>query len=106
MALNQILGVVMTILIYSHANLQDSYSKLQYGHRLDKKKIDSLVNYSILDCAEECLRTPRCKSLNYHKGTNFCEINYKNKSSAAGKFLEDPYWIYSEKEDWDIVSTV
>ncbi|XP_048751418.2 macrophage mannose receptor 1-like [Ostrea edulis] len=92
----------MIVIIYCDASLQDSYSKLQYGHRLDRKLINSFVNFSILDCAEECLRTTRCKSVNYYKGAHFCEINYENKSSANDRFLESPRWIYSEKEDWDI----
>jgi hypothetical protein len=106
MTWNQTLVLVMTILIYCHAHLQDSYSKLQYGHRLDRKMINSFINYSIVDCAEECLRTTRCRSVNYHEGTNYCEINYENKFTSSDRYLEDPYWIYSEKEDWDIVSTL
>ncbi|XP_056003418.1 uncharacterized protein LOC125660740 [Ostrea edulis] len=63
--------------------------------------IDSFVNFSILDCAEECLRTTRCKSVSYYKGTNYCEINYDNKSSVTDRFLESSGWIYSDKDDWD-----
>ena len=98
---------MITLFIYCHhARLQDSYSKLQYGHRLDRKMIHSFINYSILDCAEECLRTTRCRSVSYYKGTNYCEINYENKSTASDRFLESQGWIYSEKEDWDIVSII
>ncbi|XP_056001686.1 techylectin-5A-like [Ostrea edulis] len=102
MARKQTLVLVMIVVIYCDARLQNSYSKLQYGHRLDRKMIDSFVNFSILDCAEECLRTTRCKSVSYYKGTNYCETNYENKSSARDRFLESLGWIYSEKEDWDI----
>jgi hypothetical protein len=98
--------LVLTVLTYCHAHLhvQDSYSKLQYGHRLDRKMINSFINYSIVDCAEECLRTTRCRSVSYYKGTNYCEVNYENKFTASDRFLESQGWIYSEKEDWDIVS--
>jgi hypothetical protein len=98
------LGVLLSVLIHCHAHLQDSYTKLRYGHRLDRKMIDSFVGYSILDCVEECLRTTRCTSLNLYKGANYCEINYENKSTASDRFLEIPVWIYSEKGDWYIVS--
>jgi hypothetical protein len=104
MSRTRTLGLLLAVLIYCHAHLQDSYSKLQYGHRLDRKMIDSFINYSIVDCAEECLRTTRCRSVSYYKGTNYCEINYENKSTASDRFLESQGWIYSEKEDWDSVS--
>ncbi|XP_055998908.1 uncharacterized protein LOC130046667 [Ostrea edulis] len=102
MTRKQTLVLVMIVLTNCDARLQDSYSKLQYGHRLDRKTITSFVEFSILDCAEECLRTTRCKSVSYYKGANFCEINYENKSSASDRFVKSPGWIYSEKEDWDI----
>ncbi|XP_048742883.2 protein jagged-1-like [Ostrea edulis] len=94
--------LLMLFITYCDARLQDSYSKLQYGYRLDRKMISSFIDFSILDCAEECLRTKRCKSMSYYKGANFCEINYENKSSANDRFLESPGWTYSEKENWDI----
>ncbi|XP_056001687.1 fibrinogen C domain-containing protein 1-B-like [Ostrea edulis] len=59
MARKQTLVLVMIVVIYCDARLQDSYSKLQYGHRLDRKMIDSFVNFSILDCAEELENFPK-----------------------------------------------
>ncbi|XP_055999170.1 neurocan core protein-like [Ostrea edulis] len=102
MARKQTLVLVMIVIINCDASVQDSYSKLQYGHRLDKKTITSFVDFSILDCAEECLRTTRCRSVSYYKGAHFCEINYENRSSARDRFVESSGWIYSEKEYWDI----
>ena len=98
------LVLVLSVLVHCHAHLPDSYSRLRYGHRLDRKMIASFINYSILDCAEECLRTTRCRSVSYYKGTNYCEINYEDKSTSSDRFLESQGWIYSEKEDWDRVS--
>jgi hypothetical protein len=102
MALNQSLGCVLVFITFCYAHLQNSYSKLQYGHRLDRRIINSFV----LDCAEECLRTTRCRSVNHHEGTNYCEINYGNKFTSSDRYIEDPYWIYSEREDRDIVGIV
>ncbi|XP_062598928.1 uncharacterized protein LOC134260374 [Saccostrea cucullata] len=85
----------------SIGNLTSGYSKLHYGFRLDRPMIDSFVEYSILDCVGECLRTTRCYSLNYYKGANYCELNYENKTSVPGKFVENEGWIYSERQDWD-----
>ncbi|XP_062593252.1 uncharacterized protein LOC134254737 [Saccostrea cucullata] len=89
-----------TFLLIS-GNLQDSYSKLRFGYRLDRKMIDSYTEYSILDCVEECLRTTRCKSVSYYKGANYCEISYENETTAHDKYKEDKGWTYSEREDWD-----
>ncbi|XP_062611655.1 uncharacterized protein LOC134273472, partial [Saccostrea cucullata] len=82
-------------------HLTSGYSKLHYGFRLDRRMIDSFVEYSILDCVGECLRTTRCYSLNYYKGANYCELNYENKTSVPGKFVENEGWIYSERQDWE-----
>ncbi|XP_055999169.1 fibrinogen C domain-containing protein 1-like [Ostrea edulis] len=102
MTRKQTLVLVMNVILYCDARFQESYSKLQYGYRLDRKTITSFVEFSILDCAEECLKTTRCKSVSYYKGANFCEINYENRFSARDRFVESPGWTYSEKEDWDI----
>ncbi|XP_061190965.1 uncharacterized protein LOC133199108 [Saccostrea echinata] len=88
-------------MLLNAGHLQDGYSKLKYGYRLDRKMINSFTGYSILDCVEECLRTTRCKSVSYYKGANYCEINYENKTTAPDRYEQDTGWIYSEKEHWD-----
>jgi hypothetical protein len=91
--------------LISVTSVKLGYNNLQYGHRLDRHVIDSFMDLSLQDCAAECWRWPRCKSLNYHEGTQLCEISYQNKTQAQTLYLEEPYWIYSDKEDWDKVST-
>ena len=85
--------------------LQYGYSRIQYGHRLDSRTIDTFGGVSFLDCVKECLVTTRCKSINYHKGANYCETNYEDQRSASNKFTTRTRWLYSEKGDWPNVST-
>ncbi|XP_034318110.2 aggrecan core protein [Magallana gigas] len=92
------------LLVFSYVlcedSLQPGFSKIQYGHRLDRKVIQSFAEVSFLDCVIECLVTPRCKSVNYFKGANFCEINYENKMTAETMLVDSAGWVYSEKEHW------
>ncbi|XP_052694596.1 neurocan core protein-like [Crassostrea angulata] len=81
-------------------NLHQGFSQLQRGHRLDRSVISSFPEFSFLDCVTECLVSPRCASVNYFKGANFCELNYKKKQTAYTKFTESPGWVYSDKDHW------
>uniref|UniRef100_A0A8W8MIH0 PWWP domain-containing protein n=1 Tax=Magallana gigas TaxID=29159 RepID=A0A8W8MIH0_MAGGI len=91
---------LISFLVPCYGSLQLGFSKLQRGHRLDRKLIQSFPELSFLDCVIECLVTPRCKSVNYFKGANFCEINYENKTTAETRYMESAGWVYSEKEHW------
>ncbi|XP_065936001.1 uncharacterized protein [Magallana gigas] len=91
---------LVSVLVPCYGSLQPGFSKLQRGHRLDRKLIQSFTEVSFLDCVLECLVTPRCKSVNYYKGANFCEINYENKTTAEYRYMESAGWVYSEKEHW------
>ena len=88
------------------SELQHGYSRIQYGHRLDSRTIDTYGGVSFLDCVKECLVTTRCKSINYHKGSNYCETNYEDQRSASNKFLKKTGWVYSERGDWPGVSRI
>ncbi|XP_052695614.1 versican core protein-like [Crassostrea angulata] len=92
--------ILYTFLLSCNGSLQPGFSKLQRGQRLDRKLIQSFVEVSFLDCVKECLVTPRCKSVNYIKGANFCEINYENKMTAEINYVDIAGWVYSEKEHW------
>lgn len=81
-------------------NLRPGFSQIQHGHRLDGSMINSFTEFSFLDCVMECLVTARCVSVNYYKGANFCEMNYKNKNSAEDQFATVAGWVYSEKNHW------
>uniref|UniRef100_A0A8W8NYD3 Sushi domain-containing protein n=1 Tax=Magallana gigas TaxID=29159 RepID=A0A8W8NYD3_MAGGI len=83
------------------ADLRHGYSMLQYGHKLERRMISSYDKYSILDCVEDCLRTTRCRSVNYHQGAHFCQTNFKTNVSTPAQYIEKPGWIYSNIEDWD-----
>lgn len=83
-----------------YGSLKPGFSQLQRGHRLDGKLIQSFTELSFLDCVIECLVTPRCKSVNYFKGANFCEINYENKTTANTRYVDSAGWVYSDKEHW------
>lgn len=74
---------------------------LQYGHKLGRRMITSYDGYSILDCVEECLRTTRCRSVNYHQGAHFCQTNFENRTTVPDLYIEKPGWIYSDRKDWD-----
>ncbi|XP_062592314.1 uncharacterized protein LOC134253749 [Saccostrea cucullata] len=63
--------------------------------------IDSYRKYSIVDCVKECLRTRRCKSVNYYKGANYCEINFEGNTSGSGMNRQSSGWIYTAIENWD-----
>ncbi|XP_048749571.2 uncharacterized protein LOC125661567 [Ostrea edulis] len=82
------------------SNLETGYARLRYGYRLRKRIILSLLNYSLLDCVEECLRTTRCQSFNYHRGTLVCQINYENEPAAQTVYEKTLGWIYSDIKDW------
>uniref|UniRef100_A0A8W8NN32 Apple domain-containing protein n=1 Tax=Magallana gigas TaxID=29159 RepID=A0A8W8NN32_MAGGI len=104
--LNDILRFILKICLVfpisrCFADLRHGYSMLQYGHKLDRRMITSYDGYSILDCVEECLRTTRCRSVNYHQGAHFCQINFKSNVSTPAQYIEKPGWIYSNIEDWD-----
>lgn len=107
MLLSQVLKcpwILYTFLLYCNGSLQSGFSKLQRGHRLDRKVIQSFAELSFLDCVKECLVTPRCKSVNYFKGANFCEINYENKMAAETMYVDSAGWVYSENEHWPKVN--
>lgn len=63
--------------------------------------ITSYDGYSILDCVEDCLRTTRCRSINYYQGAHFCQTNFEKRTTVPGLYIEKPGWIYSDIEDWD-----
>nr|XP_034320081.1 protein jagged-1 isoform X1 [Crassostrea gigas] len=91
---------LISLVVPCHCSLKLGFSKLQRGHRLDRKLIQTFTEVSFLDCVTECMVTPRCKSVNYCKGANFCEVNYENKTTAETRYMESAGWVYSEKEHW------
>ncbi|XP_052694398.1 neurogenic locus notch homolog protein 2-like [Crassostrea angulata] len=91
---------IYSFLVPCYGSLQPGFSQLQRGHRLDRKLIQSFTELSFLDCVIKCLVTPRCKSVNYFKGANFCELNYENKTTAETMYMDNAGWVYSEKEHW------
>ena len=97
---------IYSFLVPCYGSLKPGFSQLQRGHRLDRKLIQSFTELSFLDCVIECLVTPRCKSVNYFKGANFCEINYENKTTAETRYMESAGWVYSEKEHWPKVNVL
>lgn len=74
--------LLLSVVFICFCSLEQGYSKLQHDHRLGGHVINSFPDFSILDCVKECLVTVRCLYVNYHKGANFCEINYDGKMSA------------------------
>uniref|UniRef100_A0A8W8MHV5 C-type lectin domain-containing protein n=1 Tax=Magallana gigas TaxID=29159 RepID=A0A8W8MHV5_MAGGI len=94
------LCLVVGFFVRCNGSLQPGFSKIQRGYRLDRKLIQSFAQLSFLDCVIECLVTPRCKSVNYFKGANFCETNYENKTTANTRYENSAGWVYSEKEHW------
>uniref|UniRef100_A0A8W8ML71 Uncharacterized protein n=1 Tax=Magallana gigas TaxID=29159 RepID=A0A8W8ML71_MAGGI len=91
---------LISFLVPCFCSLKLGFSKLQRGHRLDRKLIQSFTEVSFLDCVTECMVTPRCKSVNYFKGANYCELNYENKTTAETMYMDSAGWVYSEKEHW------
>lgn len=85
------------------ADLRKSYSQLHYGQKLEKRMITSYGKYSILDCVEDCLRTTRCRSINYCQGAHFCQTNFKSSTDVPEHYIEKPGWIYTDIGDWDKV---
>nr|XP_034316860.1 uncharacterized protein LOC117686240 [Crassostrea gigas] len=94
------LCIVVSFFVRCDGSLQPGFSKIQRGYRIDRKLIQSFAQFSFLDCVVECLVTPRCKSVNYFKGANFCETNYENKTTAKTTYEDSAGWVYSEKEHW------
>ncbi|XP_061190960.1 uncharacterized protein LOC133199102 [Saccostrea echinata] len=95
------LFTVFNIILCCNGSLKESYSTLQFGYRLYQRMIESYLNYSILDCVEECLRTTRCQSVNYYKGANFCENNFESNTTEPEMYREDSGWIYTDIKNWD-----
>lgn len=99
-----ILRCLWTLLLTVHvcrADLRSSYSKLHYGRKLERRMITSYDKYSILDCVEDCLRTTRCRSINYYQGAHFCQTNFENRTTVPELYIEKPGWIYTDIGDWD-----
>eukprot|EP00105_Crassostrea_gigas_P038658 XP_019922806.1 PREDICTED: uncharacterized protein LOC105328288 [Crassostrea gigas] len=99
-----ILRCLWTLLLTIHvcrADLRSSYSKLHYGRKLERRMITSYDKYSILDCVEDCLRTTRCRSINYYQGAHFCQTNFKSSTDVPEHYIEKPGWIYTDIGDWD-----
>ncbi|XP_052694961.1 neurogenic locus notch homolog protein 1-like [Crassostrea angulata] len=92
--------LLITVLVPCYGSLKPGFSQLQRGHRLDRKLIQSFTEVSFLDCVTECMVTPRCKSVNYFKGANYCEINYENKTTAETNYMDSAGWVYSERGHW------
>lgn len=92
------LWLLINLIVQCSSNLHPGFSRLEHGHRLDGSVINSFPEFSFLDCVTECLVTPRCTSVNYFKGANFCELNYERKQTAYIKFTESPGWVNSEKD--------
>lgn len=84
------------------ADLRQSYSMIQYGHKLDKRMITPYDKYSIPDCVEDCLRTTRCRSVNYHQGAHFCQTNFEDRTNEPDLLKEKPGMTYSNIEGYDI----
>uniref|UniRef100_A0A8W8NY41 Apple domain-containing protein n=1 Tax=Magallana gigas TaxID=29159 RepID=A0A8W8NY41_MAGGI len=63
--------------------------------------ITSFDKYSIMDCVEDCLRTTRCRSINYYQGAHFCQTNFENRTTVPELYIAKPGWIYTDIEDWD-----
>nr|XP_034322415.1 uncharacterized protein LOC117688454 [Crassostrea gigas] len=101
--LNLILRICFALLLINRcfADLRHGYSMLKYGHKLERRMITSYHKYSILDCVEDCLRTTRCRSINYCQGAHFCQTNFENRTTVPDLFIEKSGWIYSDIEDWD-----
>lgn len=97
---------LVNLIAQCSCNLHQGFSRLKHGHRLDGSVINSFPEFSFLDCVTECLVTPRCTSVNYFKGANFCELNYERKQTAYIKFTESPGWVNSEKDHWPKVYTL
>eukprot|EP00105_Crassostrea_gigas_P046625 XP_019930773.1 PREDICTED: uncharacterized protein LOC105348035 isoform X2 [Crassostrea gigas] len=91
---------LISFLVPCYCSLKPGFSKLQRGHRLDRKLIQTFTEVSFLDCVTECMVTPRCKSVNYFKGANYCELNYENKTTAETNYMDSAGWVYSEKDHW------
>lgn len=98
------LWLLINLIVQCSSNLHPGFSRLEHGHRLDGSVINSFPEFSFLDCVTECLVTPRCVSVNYFKGANFCELNYEKKETANIKFPESPGWVYSKKDHWPKVN--
>lgn len=98
--------ILYSFLVPCYGSLKPGFSQLQRGHRLGGKVIQSFTELSFLDCVIECLVTPRCKSVNYFKGANFCESNYENQTTAETKYVEIAGWVYSDKEHWPKVNVL
>jgi hypothetical protein len=65
--------------------------------------IDVVAGISFLDCIKECQSRTRCLSVNYRKGTLFCELNSVALSSDDGD--SDSTSVYSGIQSWEKVKT-
>ena len=88
----------LTTAIHGHSSfLQTVKDRYLVGHVIDRLKA-----FSILSCAQHCLKIrPRCHSINYEEenGTKYCELNDKGLESTdteSSSFVSMPGFIFAQ----------
>ncbi|XP_048742437.2 fibrinogen-like protein 1 [Ostrea edulis] len=94
---------VSTLLVYAYivCNVYDTSGlhNVQWGTQLTGRLIDVVAGVSFLDCIKECQSRKRCLSVNYRRGTLFCELNSVALNSAHANVESTS--VYSGMQSWE-----
>jgi hypothetical protein len=98
-------GSVSSLLIYTYIVCNVYYTTgsqtIKWGTQVTGSVIDVVAGISFLDCIKECYSRTRCLSVNYRRGTLFCELNSEVLSSDDGG--ADSTSIYTDIQSWEKV---
>ena len=71
--------------------------KLHQNAAISGHNTISLENVSVDDCKLQCIKADWCKSFDYHKNVNKCDLSNKNAAEVGGlktNYVDNPYDHY------------
>lgn len=87
--------------------IQNSLTLMRSNTMLQSALIDRVYPVSVLDCVKACLTQPRCKSFNYHRLYNLCDLNSKDSNESPELLKQTTYSdaiTYGDISDWTQVT--
>lgn len=83
---------------------QDGFDNLIWNKRLSSFIIRRVIDTNFYECVKECLKTTRCKSINYAKKFPVCELNYQTDETKLQEFKDEIGFVYGNIRHFDSVS--
>ena len=91
-------------MVLASANSRGINDMLLENKTLSGGILMKLTNLNTVGCLKECLRRPRCKSMNYYLHMSLCELNYKLKTDDGVRLTNRIGVVYTEASNWNEVS--